>query len=98
MSEEALREAGSGFREESAKREGAQQAGATVAGDASAKPRVRYTLRPVVKPLQSAAAPAGEVISQGLRAESEDDDGYDPYSDFHDGTAKSLSFEADPWR
>ena len=32
-----------------------------------------------------------------LRGENEDDDGYDPYSDYHDGTARSLRFERDPW-
>jgi hypothetical protein len=32
-----------------------------------------------------------------VRAENEDDDGYDPYSDWHDqGSAGSL-FEPDPW-
>jgi hypothetical protein len=32
-----------------------------------------------------------------LRGENEDDDGYDPYSDYHDGTARTLQFERDPW-
>ena len=71
--------------------------GAAVPATHLRKPR--YTLRPVVKPLPSQLAhekpaPAGP----GLRAENEDDDGYDPYSDFHDGTAGAPSFEADPWR
>lgn len=37
-----------------------------------------------------------------LRAESEDDDGYDPYSDYMDQLARSSSYddelEEDPWR
>lgn len=37
-----------------------------------------------------------------LRAESEDDDGYDPYSDYMDQLARSGSYddelEEDPWR
>lgn len=59
-----------------------------------ARKRVRYTLRPVIKPL------AAQTTEQapGVRAESEDDDGYDPYSDIHDGTAAPLEFDADPWR
>ena len=40
----------------------------------------------LAKPLGAAKAhPAG--ASAGPRAENEDDDGYDPYSDYHDGTA-----------
>lgn len=36
----------------------------------------------------------------GLRAENEDDDGYDPYSDYMDMLARSSREEpeADPWR
>lgn len=39
-------------------------------------------------------------IRAGLRAESEDDDGYDPYSDYMDMLARSSREEpeADPWR
>lgn len=33
-----------------------------------------------------------------IRAANEDDDLYDPYSDFHDGTLKAAEFEEDPWR
>ena len=35
-----------------------------------------------------------------LRAESEDDDGYDPYSDYMDAQARSTyeEPEEDPWR
>lgn len=38
--------------------------------------------------------PAASVI----RAANEDDDLYDPYSDYHDGTLKAAEFEEDPWR
>lgn len=33
-----------------------------------------------------------------IRAANEDDDLYDPYSDYHDGTLKTAEFEKDPWR
>lgn len=33
-----------------------------------------------------------------IRAANEDDDLYDPYSDYHDGTLKAAEFEKDPWR
>ncbi len=37
-------------------------------------------------------------IGNGLiRAANEDDDLYDPYSDYHDGTLKAAEFEEDPW-
>lgn len=61
----------------------------------------RYTLRPVVKPLPGGQAGngfKGPGAVGVVRAESEDDDGYDPYSDVHDGTARALTFERDPWR
>lgn len=32
-----------------------------------------------------------------IRAANEDDDLYDPYSDFHDGTLRAAEFEEDPW-
>ena len=59
----------------------------------------RYTLKPVftpVAPKGDGRKPAGRAL--GARAENEDDDGYDPYSDFHDGTAGEVPFERDPWR
>lgn len=65
---------------------------------AAENPRPRYTLRPVVKPLKSDRL-HGTASGRGFaRAETEDDDGYDPYSDYHDGTAGPVTFEADPWR
>ena len=50
----------------------------------------RYKLRPVTKPL-----PKQKPIDPLLRAENEDDDGYDPYSDYQ---PRSEFFEKDPWR
>ena len=67
-------------------------------------PKPLYPLRMVVKPLPSQRVSreiklsAGDAARPGLRAENEDDDGYDPYSDYHDGNAGGMSFEADPWR
>ena len=43
------------------------------------------------KPLASKAA------RQPVRAINEDDDGYDPYSDFHDQADHGPLFERDPW-
>ena len=37
-------------------------------------------------------------IDSVIRAANEDDDLYDPYSDYHDGTLKAAEFEKDPWR
>ena len=74
------------------------------AGAPEEKPKPRYTLRVVVKGLPSQRVSreiklsAGDAARPGLRAENEDDDGYDPYSDYHDGNAGGMSFEADPWR
>ncbi len=34
---------------------------------------------------------------QPVRAINEDDDGYDPYSDFHDNGSSKAVFERDPW-
>ncbi|MGI6591008.1 MAG: hypothetical protein ACOX1O_05285 [Eggerthellaceae bacterium] len=35
--------------------------------------------------------------SASLRAPNEDDDGYDPYSDWHDQGPAPALFERDPW-
>lgn len=69
----------------------------------------RYTLRPTFTPLPHAngktdakldadepSKPESKANSV-IRAANEDDDLYDPYSDFHDGTLRSLDFEKDPW-
>lgn len=39
-------------------------------------------------------------VPEGLRAPNEDDDGYDPYSDYMDALARRQDEEpsADPWR
>lgn len=57
----------------------------------------RYKLRPKSTPLNHSNAPDFPEPSV-LRAANEDDDLYDPYSDYHDGTLRSLHFERDPWR
>lgn len=44
------------------------------------------------------ANPAPDLPSSVIRAANEDDDLYDPYSDYHDGTLKAAEFEKDPWR
>ena len=50
---------------------------------------------------QGATAPEAQAKererSAYLRAENEDDDGYDPYSDFHDNGSSNAIFERDPW-
>ena len=51
-------------------------------------------------PLVDETSPAKEQPSAAsvIRAANEDDDLYDPYSDYHDGTLKAAEFEEDPWR
>lgn len=44
----------------------------------------------------SESKPTQQELDAFIRAENEDDDGYDPYSD-RPATAEPL-FEADPWR
>lgn len=70
----------------------------------SEKSTKRYTLKPSSKPLKS-KLPKNEKSSQktkplkpSVRSANEDDDLYDPYSDYHDGTLKDIEFEKDPWR
>lgn len=41
---------------------------------------------------------ARDLSNSVIRAANEDDDLYDPYSDYHDGTLKAAEFEKDPWR
>lgn len=53
--------------------------------------------------LRTMRRPAGQdelAIRAGLRAENEDDDGYDPYSDYVDMLSRGSCEEpeADPWR
>lgn len=55
----------------------------------------RYTLKKQVSPL----APSKKGKASIPRLESnEDDDLYDPYSDYHDGNLNAPSYEEDPWR
>ncbi len=42
--------------------------------------------------------PTTKIGNGVVRAANEDDDLYDPYSDYHDGTLKAAEFEEDPWR
>lgn len=35
--------------------------------------------------------------TQPVRSINEDDDGYDPYSDFHDKRVEEPFFQRDPW-
>ncbi len=44
------------------------------------------------------AARSASGAKRVIRAANEDDDLYDPYSDYHDGTLKAAEFEEDPWR
>ncbi len=37
-------------------------------------------------------------VNSVIRAANEDDDLYDPYSDYRDGTLRAAEFEKDPWR
>lgn len=57
---------------------------------------VRYTLTPRTAPL--ASKKAGSIMpsfgASAIRAETEDDDGYDPYSDRQ---PSQRLFEEDPW-
>lgn len=48
--------------------------------------------------LRSDANSAPDLSNSVIRAANEDDDLYDPYSDYHDGTLKAAEFEKDPWR
>ena len=37
-------------------------------------------------------------LASPVRAINEDDDGYDPYTDWHDQRRQEPLFEKDPWR
>ena len=49
------------------------------------------------KALREARKSRNRTTVQPVRAISEDDDGYDPYSDFHDRHVADPFFEDDPW-
>ncbi|MDO5335047.1 MAG: hypothetical protein Q4F23_03110 [Coriobacteriia bacterium] len=57
----------------------------------------RYTLKPTIKPLPSQAKEPEEATDELRLKQNEDDDLYDPYSDYHDGTLRNLEFEENPW-
>ncbi len=61
--------------------------------DAPARPEGQAAMEPIdakgIKPTGRAGV---------IRAANEDDDLYDPYSDYHDGTLRPAEFEEDPWR
>lgn len=77
----------------------------TNTGSESLKPT--YILKPTYTPLPSAqknkpnesgvSASKVQQANSVVRGANEDDDLYDPYSDFHDGTLRALEFEKDPW-
>ena len=55
-----------------------------------------FSVKPTTIPVTKAQSQAkGTADSAYLRAENEDDDGYDPYSDRR---SEPPLFEADPWR
>lgn len=56
-------------------------------------PAPKPTSKPAPKP---ASKPAPKPRDPYIRAENEDDDGYDPYSDRR--PEREPMFEADPWR
>lgn len=49
------------------------------------------------KALRKARKSRNHTAAQPVRAIGEDDDGYDPYSDFHDRHVAGPLFEDDPW-
>lgn len=66
--------------------------------DDSASKNKRYTLRGVSTPIVNSRKPADAKTSSLIRAANEDDDLYDPYSDYHDGTLREPEFEKEPWK
>ncbi len=55
----------------------------------------RFTIKQQTTPL----GPKNQNPTNELRlASNEDDDLYDPYSDFHDGNLSAPHYEEDPWR
>ncbi len=59
------------------------------------KEKPRFTLKEQVTPL--ATRSTNKKTDLRLDA-NEDDDLYDPYSDYHDGNLSAQSYEEDPWR
>ena len=72
---------------------GAWEEGGTPGGDAEREERWAQAA-------QRAAALRGKRTKgkmQPVRSINEDDDGYDPYSDFHDKRVEEPFFQKDPW-
>lgn len=80
------------------------------AGNSTSAPKPRFIVKPRYTPLPSQVEAAKKraatdgsraeedaLARAGFRAESEDDDGYDPYSDFHDAPERRPLFEENPW-
>lgn len=65
------------------------------AGDTSGAPVQSADAPRSASPHATAASSAS--APSVLRAANEDDDLYDPYSDYHDGTLRDPHFERDPW-
>jgi hypothetical protein len=69
-------------------------------------PKPSFHLKPVYTPLPSQKGARNAETEkaartdgpQGVRPQNEDDDLYDPYSDFHDGTLRPMEHVEDPWR
>ena len=75
-----------------------QHANGDAVGSAAARP-VSAAGKAAAERARKRRAQAGTRF-EGLRAEGEDDDGYDPYSDYMDRLAREGGEEpcADPWR
>ena len=72
---------------------GAWEEGGTPGGDAEREERWAQAAK-------RAAALRGKRTKgkmQPVRSITEDDDGYDPYSDFHDKRVEEPFFQKDPW-
>lgn len=74
---------------------GVAVSGVAAGAGASAAPGVLQPAPKAPVPPQPAAKPAAKPADPFVRAESEDDDGYDPYSDRP--APREPMFERDPW-
>ena len=62
------------------------------------KPSLSHSASDSEKTKVKSIPPNTKMVNDVVRAANEDDDLYDPYSDYHDGTLKAAEFEEDPWR
>lgn len=58
--------------------------------------KTRYTLKATSTPLSQGKN--GKKNDDLRLSQNEDDDLYDPYTDYHDGTLGKQTFEEDPWK